>query len=108
MAVPTSNASVLTKNILSGFSRYLNSKVIYWGANPPRLTFTTYKKTPYVPSATDTFGVIPAGSEYRPDKVSQTVYNTPDLWWKIMEVNGIYDIYDFKAGLTIRLPGNIF
>jgi hypothetical protein len=107
MAVPTVNTKIQPKNLLSGFSRYLKSTVIYWGANP-RLTFTTYQRKPYTPSPSDTFGVIPPGSEYRPDKVSQNVYNTPDLWWKIMEVNGIYDIYDFKAGLTIRLPGNIF
>ena len=108
MAVPITSTKIKAKNVLSGFSRYLNSKVIYWGSNIPRLTFTTYQRKPYVPSSTDTFGVIPPGSEYRPDKISQEVYNTPDLWWKIMEVNGIYDIYDFKAGLTIRLPGNIF
>jgi len=46
--------------------------------------------------------------EYRPDLVSRDKYGIPDFWWKIMEVNNIKDIIDFKAGRTIVLPENIY
>jgi hypothetical protein len=46
--------------------------------------------------------------EYRPDLVSQDKYGLPDFWWKIMEVNGMKDIMDFKAGKTIVLPENVY
>ena len=48
--------------------------------------------------------VISPGYEYRPDLISQMVYGSPDFWWKIMEVNSIKDIFDFKAGVNLRIP----
>lgn len=84
-------------------SRYNNSKVIYYTDNK-LLTFTTYLKGTYNLNSTDKYYVITAGTEYRPDLVSQTAYGTVDFWWKIMEANNIMDIYDFKAGLNIRIP----
>jgi len=44
--------------------------------------------------------------EFRPDLVSYKVYSTPDYWWKILEFNGMMDIFDFKNGRNIRLPSN--
>ena len=88
-------------------SRYSESKVIYYTDNN-FITFETYKKREYIPSSQDQVSVIPNGMQYRPDLVSQKKYGTVDFWWKIMEVNGIKDIYDFKAGMTIILPGNTY
>ena len=96
--------------LVDKMSRYINSSVIYYGVNN-LLTFTTYKREEIRTSPLqDRFAVISSGTEYRPDKVSSIAYGVPDLWWKIMEANGIYDIWDFKAGLNIRLPAdaNIF
>ena len=84
-------------------SRYVNSKVIYYTDNK-LLAFTSYLKSTYDLSNKDKYYVITSGTEYRPDLVSQTAYGTVDFWWKIMEANNIMDIYDFKAGLNIRIP----
>jgi hypothetical protein len=54
------------------------------------------------------FTVISPSQEFRPDKVSQDMYGIPDFWWKIMEVNKIKDVFDFRAGLSIRLPGGVY
>jgi hypothetical protein len=50
--------------------------------------------------------VIPVSIQYRPDLLSQKKYGTVDFWWKIMEVNEIKDVMNFKAGRTILLPGD--
>lgn len=92
---------------VTNFSRYSNSSVIYYSDNKI-LTFTTYKKKKYTPGANDQVAVIPSKMQYRPDLVSKEKYGTVDFWWKIMEVNNIIDIFDFKAGKTIILPDNIY
>lgn len=88
-------------------SRYADTPVIYYTENK-LLTFTTYKKTQITTSQKDKFYVITPGTEYRPDLVSQTAYGTVDFWWKIMEANEIKDIFEFKAGLNIRIPDAVF
>lgn len=107
MAVTTQIANLNVSSFVTSLSRYQNSEVIYWG--PLNIiTFTTYKKQKYPLASSDKYTVVSPGAEYRPDKVSQAAYGTPDFWWKIMEANGIMDIFDFKAGTNIRLPGNIY
>lgn len=88
-------------------SRYSESKIMYYTENK-LLTFNTYKKTSIPSSSRDTFYVVTPKTEYRPDLVSQTAYGTVDFWWKIMEANNIKDIFDFKAGLNLRIPNAIF
>src|SRR5262252_8689768 len=75
-------------------SRYTNSEVIYY-TDLKRITFATYKRKEFVPSDKDRFMT---------DLVSQRVYGFSDYWWKIMEANGIFDVFDFKAGTNIRIP----
>jgi hypothetical protein len=102
-----SNYYETTKIIPSKFvsfgSRYSDSTVVYYTENK-LLTFNTYKKKNFVTSKNDKFMVISPGYEYRPDLISQMVYGSPDFWWKIMEVNGIKDIFDFKSGVNLRIP----
>jgi hypothetical protein len=86
-------------------SRYRNSKVLYY-SDEKIITFETYKKQKYQGSGTDQVTVIPISMQYRPDLLSQKKYGTVDFWWKIMEVNGIKEIMNFKAGRTILLPGD--
>jgi hypothetical protein len=88
-------------------SRYADSRVLYY-SDEKIITFETYKKKKFVPSVTDKVAVIPPGMQYRPDLVSKDAYGLTDFWWKIMEINGINDIMDFKAGRTIILPGSIY
>lgn len=87
-------------------SRYAANTVVYYTENK-LLTFKTYKKTDMPLSDRDIYAVITPGTEYRPDLVSQKVYGTVDFWWKIMEANNLKDIFEFKAGLNIRIPDAI-
>lgn len=90
-------------------SRYIGLDVIYYYKNnEKKLAFKTYKKGEYLPNDQDRFTTISATMEYRPDLVSFTAYGVVDFWWKIMEANNIKDIFDFKAGKTIKLPANVF
>ena len=96
----------VTNNIVAASSRYANGTLIYWGPLN-KITFKTYVKSTQTPSSEDNFIVIKAGMEYRPDKLSQLVYGTPDYWWKIMEYNGMKDILEFKIGTNIVVPKNV-
>jgi hypothetical protein len=82
---------------VNSLSRYKDSTV---------LTFSTYKRTEIPANQFDKYTVIPEGYAYRPDLVSNSVYGYPDSWWLIMQANNIYDIKDFIAGKTIRIPIN--
>jgi hypothetical protein len=88
-------------------SRYAKSKVKHYTENR-LLTFDIYKRTPTPPiSPNDQWLEITPAVEYRPDLVSYEIYGTPDLWWRIMEMNNMKDILEFKAGKNIRISGNI-
>ena len=104
------DANLPTDRFVSALSRYIPSKVVYYFAGNKRvLTFTTYRKLiSHVAKEGDVYAVVPPGMEYRPDLVSKKYYGTPDFWWKVLEANNIKDIFDFKAGTNIRLPGNVF
>ncbi len=91
------------KTYFTTASRYANSTVCYY-SKLKRLTLATYVRSPIGTSPNDKFMVIGKGQEYRPDLVSMRAYGLPDYWWKIMEANNIFDIYDFKAGVNIRIP----
>ena len=88
-------------------SRYISSEIVYYG-DQNKLTYKIYKKTPIALSSNDKFAIVPSGMEYRPDLVSKQFYGVVDFWWKILEANNISDIFDFKAGINIRLPSNTF
>ena len=87
-------------------SRYIDSSVVYY-TDKKLLTFETYKKPTFTPSLDDRFMVVPKGQEYRPDLTSRKFYGTPDFWWKILLVNDIKDVFDYKAGINIRIPKNL-
>lgn len=96
-----------TRFVLST-SRYSNSTVLYYGEGANTKTcFDIYKRGVYAISPDDRYTVVTSGQEYRPDLMSRSVYGTVDYWWKILEANGMKDIFDFKVGTNIRLPNNI-
>lgn len=103
MTVPITNSGILPESIVTPASRYKNQIVIYWG-ELNLLTFNTYLRVKYVPVGDEKVMLITKGIEYRPDLVSQQVYGFPDNWWRIMEANNIFDILNFKAGITILIP----
>ena len=88
-------------------SRYASSQVIRY-SEQRKLTFEIYKRGEYVDSPKDKYLIITSGIEYRPDLLSYQFYGTVDFWWKILEANGMRDVFDFKTGTNIRLPNNIF
>lgn len=88
-------------------SRYSGSRVLQY-SEQNILVFETYKRKPYKPTNKDKYTVIGPKYEYRPDLMSNAIYGIPDFWWRIMQVNNIWDIYDFKIGTNIVIPVNIF
>ncbi len=86
-------------------SRYINSDLIYWGEKRV-ITFETYKRQPKTLSDSDKFLIVKAGEEYRPDLIAKRAYGIGLLsfWWRIMEANSIFDVFDIKAGITLRIP----
>ena len=57
--------------------------------------------TPHFP------GYIPAGYEHRPDLISDIFHNSPHSWWRICELNNIFDTFEhMKAGEKIYIPGS--
>jgi hypothetical protein len=106
MANYIENTNLQPSRFVPVSSRYTNSKVYYYTENK-FLTFETYKKKEIPLSSNDKYYSVTAGDEFRPDLVSNRAYGTPDFWWRIMEVNNIKDIFDFKAGINIRIPSSI-
>lgn len=100
-------ADIDPKRFVPVSSRYADASVVYYTENK-LLTYTTYKKVPIALSQNDKYYVVTPGTEYRPDLVSQSAYGTVDFWWKIMEANNIKDVFEFKAGLNLRIPDAIF
>lgn len=103
MTVPIVYTNIPVQQLMTPASRYRKQTIIYYGEQN-FLTFDTYLRKPYVPVGNEKVMVISKGVEYRPDLVSQDFYGFPDNWWRILEANGMMDIYDFKAGKTIMLP----
>jgi hypothetical protein len=101
--IPIEYSAVSASAVVDAGSRYLNSKIIYYGEQR-FVTFSTYVRTEYEPTGSENVMVITKGAEYRPDLVSYEYYGYPGNWWRILEVNGMKDIYEFKAGKTIILP----
>jgi hypothetical protein len=97
--------NIQNSTVVTNTSRYAESEILYYG-DENRITFETYKRKKIPENKGDKFTVVT--QSYRPDLLSQNVYGSPDFWWKIMQANNIWDIWDFKAGITIRLPNNIF
>ena len=106
MANKISYPNISAKRFVDFSSRYTKSKVLYYGDNN-KVTFETYKRKDVVFSENDKFIQINSSTEYRPDIISYVAYGIPELWWYIMQANGIKDIYEFKSGITLRIPRNI-
>ena len=103
MAVPIEVSSSLATAFVAPTSRYSSSDVLLYGKDKI-LTFATFKRQVTELTEDDKFAVIPPGEEFRPDLTSFRAYGTVDFWWQIMQVNKIYDIFDYKAGKNIRIP----
>ena len=101
-----SGAIATQKGFADQLSRYAYSKVREYTENK-FFTFEIYKRKTRLKNGTEQFLEITQAVEYRPDLVAYEFYGSPELWWSIMEFNGMKDILEFKAGKNIMLPGNI-
>lgn len=106
MTVPIELTNSPPETFVSGLSRYRRQTPIYYGEQR-LLTFDLYLREDYVRTGSEKVMVITKGVEYRPDLVAADVYGVAEAWWKIMEVNKMRDILDFKAGITIFLPEDL-
>lgn len=107
MTIRLEPAVIKAENICARNSRYLSQNVVFYG-DQRYITFDTYLRREYKKTGKEKVMVITKGVEYRPDLVAFDVYGSQNLWWKIMEVNKIYDVIEFTAGKTIMLPDNLF
>lgn len=107
MANYVESTKINAKKFVNVSSRYAEYPIIYY-TETKKLTYPLYRKVKMLPSKQDKFTLITKGYEYRPDLVSNEFYGVTDFWWKIMEANNIKDIYDFKSGLSIKIPGSFF
>lgn len=106
MSVPIEVANIDKKTVITSTSRYMKQNVIYYGEDR-LLTFDIYLRSKYTRTGNEKIMLVSKGVEYRPDLVSYQVYGVPDMWWRIMEANGMKDIMEFAAGKTIILPSEI-
>lgn len=106
MTIPIQYTNISPKTIVTPSSRYKDQNIIYYGENKI-LTFDTYIRKDYKQNGLEKIATITKSVEYRPDLVSQKIYGFPDNWWRILEVNKMKDVWEFKAGKTIILPNRI-
>jgi len=51
-------------------------------------------------------GFIPTGYNHRPDLIANLWSNTPTSWWRICEVNNIFDNFEqLNSKTKIYIPG---
>lgn len=99
---------IIYKKLYKNFSetsRYASSEVILYGIDQ-KPAYTTYKAKKFAFNLSDPYYEITKEMEFRPDKLSYKIYGVRDYWWKIMQMNNMKDILEFRAGRTIRLPSN--
>jgi hypothetical protein len=103
MTQPVEVSTTTARQLFTALSRYLNSTIILY-SEKRKMTLATYKRVNFVADGDEKSMLITKGVEYRPDLVAFDVYGVPDVWWKILEANHMFDVFDFKAGKTIILP----
>lgn len=91
------------RSLIDISSRYNRSDLMYYG-DFNILTFETYERLPFSDQKEEKSYQITPGTEFKPWLVSQISYNDPGYWWLIMEYNNIFDIEEFEAGRTIKIP----
>lgn len=91
------------------------SRIVYPRTSPYAATGQTswylsnYKHQRIPRDSRDTLILLEARHQYRPDILSQELYDTPALWWVFMvrNMNSIRDpINDFVAGKSIFVPAH--
>jgi len=91
-------------DVLGRDSRYTNYNILLVGEENAQ-TLPLYEITRTYPKDTsDRIYQITVATQYRPDLCAQVCYDDPSLWWFLAEVNKLFDIEDWTAGKTLRVP----
>lgn len=104
MAQKLEFSNTAATSLVTASSRYAHSRVILLGERGVP-AFALYKRDKDKMLVKDVqWSEITPSVEFRPDLVSYELYGTPDFWWKLLEINHMTDIMDFKAGRVIMTP----
>ena len=81
--------------------RYDMSRFLEFSDNFDPLTSSFYADIKALPLSG--FFVI-QGEEFRPDAIAHKIYGNTQYWWALLIYNGLSDINELVAGLSIRYP----
>jgi hypothetical protein len=94
--LPPGSESVHNFSRFFGQRMYLVDNTKFW---------ETWEPINIPPSPTDFYVTVNQAVEGRLDLLSYRYYNTPELWWVLAEVNGIFfPPDDLKIGMVLRIP----
>ena len=72
------------------------------GSNVYEINYTGTKP---IALTNHTTGNVAQGYEHRPDLIADLFYNTSKDWWKVCEINNVFDVFEnLKSGDRIYLP----
>lgn len=84
-----------------------SSSSLWYSTDQNRLYLDVWRPRPIPADEDDYIYEIQPQYNYRPDLLAFDLYGNPKLWWVFMQrnVDIIFDpIYDFRAGVSIKLP----
>lgn len=91
--------------VLHAFSRF-NNQPLFIENN--RYFFGTWQPINIPESPSDTFHTVTEADSDRIDLIAYQYYQTPELWWVIAEVNGLFFPFeDLEPGRILRIPSYI-
>jgi len=84
-------------------SRYTNGT---FTLNPEDEEFLILRENLEIPeSSEDIFFVVEGEHIYRPETIAVEVYDRPELWWVIADINNIREpLFDLEVGQELRIP----
>ena len=86
-------------------SRYRGATVTQVEKNGLNQEYVVLRKPLNLPETNDDFYItLDQGNQFRPDLISNQVYDVPDFGWAIMEVNDIRSFVELKRGTRLRIP----
>jgi len=104
MATKLEFSNEIATSVVTASSRYAHSRIILLGERAVP-AFALYRRDRNKMMTRDMqWTEIAPNVEFRPDLVSYELYGTPDFWWRLLEINQMSDIMEFKSGRVIMVP----
>jgi len=84
-------------------SRYTNGT---FTLSPEDSEFLILREKLDIPeSSEDIFFIVEGEHIYRPELIAIEVYDRPELWWAIADINNIKEpMFDLEVGQELRIP----